>query len=57
MQLEKDLNALRKEAEKKPIPESALEILRRWREDNARSLPKWEVETIYTPGGENARPE
>ena len=57
MQLEQELNALREKAENNPIPDDALEILRRWREENARSLPKWEVTTIFTPGDENARPE
>ena len=57
MQLEQELNALKEKAESNPIPDDALEILRRWREENARSLPKWEVTTIFTPGDENARPE
>ena len=57
MQLEEDLEAIRKEAEQNPIPPRALEILYRWREENARTLPKWEMVTTYTPGDENARSE
>lgn len=58
---EEALNAMRKAAENNPIPDEALEILRRWREENARSLPKWKIITTFTPGAvpesEHARAE
>ena len=58
---EEALNAMRKAAESNPIPNEALEILRRWREENARSLPKWKVTTTFTPSAvpesEHARAE
>lgn len=39
-----------KERETYGVPSEALEILRRWRESNARKMPKWEVTAIFTKG-------
>lgn len=32
------------------VPSEALEVLRRWREDSARRMPKWEVTATFTKG-------
>lgn len=57
MQLERDLQELRKTAKQNPIPAQAFAILHRWREEKARSLPKWEAVITYTKGDANARPK